>query len=85
ALVGCDIHPLNNLRVLNRLRARFGADGAAVKQWAAHWIGLGFSALEILVQRHGGALAFGDNPTLADVYLVPQVYSAERFGVDLSA
>lgn len=84
SVVGCDIHPLNNLRVLNSLRQDLGADTAAVKAWIARWIEAGFSALEMLVSEHGDGFAFGAAPTLADVYLVPQVYSAERFGVDLS-
>lgn len=85
ALIGCDIHPLNNLRVLTRLRTQFDAGNAQVKDWIAHWIGEGFGALEQLVARDGGAFAFGDTPTLADCYLVPQVYNAERYNVDLGA
>lgn len=84
ALIGCDIHPLNNLRVLDALRRDFGADQAQVGAWIARWIGDGFAALETLIARHGGAHAFGDSPTLADCYLVPQVYGAERFAVDLA-
>jgi maleylpyruvate isomerase len=84
ALIGCDIHPLNNIRVTTALRTQFGADSAAVKQWAARWIGDGFAALEILIERHGGRFAYGDTPTLVDCYVVPQLYSAERFSVDLS-
>lgn len=84
ALIGCDVHPLGNLRVLAQLRTQFGADGAAVKQWAARWIGDGFAALETLIERHGGAFAYGDTPTLVECYLVPQLYSAERFEVDVS-
>jgi len=84
ALIGCDVHPLNNLRVLNELRSGFGADGEAVKRWAARWIGDGFAALETMIARHGSGFAFGDTPTLVECYLVPQVYSAERFSVDLS-
>ena len=84
ALVACDIHPLNNLRVLNAIREDFGADGEAVKRWAARWIDDGFAALEPMIARHGGGFAFGTTPTLADCCLVPQVYGAERFGVDLS-
>jgi maleylpyruvate isomerase len=83
ALVACDIHPLHNLRVLRDLRTRFGADQEAVNGWAAHWIAQGFAGLEALIAAHGGGFAFGDAPTLADCCLVPQVYSAERFGVDL--
>lgn len=84
ALVACDIHPINNLRVLDVLRNDFGADDAAVKRWIARWIGDGFAALEVLVVRHGRGFAWGDRPTIADCTLVPQIYSAERFGVDLS-
>lgn len=85
ALIGCDIHPLNNLRVLTRIRTQFEADNAQVKDWIAHWIHEGFSTIERLVERDGGLFAFGDTPTLADCYLAPQVYNAERYNVDLSA
>lgn len=84
AIIGCDIHPINNLRVLSSLRGDFGADDARVNAWIAHWIGEGFAALESLIGRHGAGFAFGDRPTLADCYLVPQLYSAERFGVPLA-
>lgn len=85
ALIGCDIHPLNNLRVGKALRETFGADQAAVDAWAARWILPGFEALEALVARHGAGWCFGDAPTLADCYLIPQVYSARRFNVPLEA
>ncbi len=85
ALVGCDIHPLNNLRVGKALRESFGADQAAVDAWAARWIIPGFEALESLVARHGAGWCFGDAPTLADCYLIPQIYSARRFNVSLDA
>lgn len=85
ALIACDIHPLNNLRVLRDLRARFGADQAAVDGWAGHWIVQGFTALETLIAEHGRGFAYGETPTLADCCLVPQVYSAERFKVDVQA
>ena len=84
ALIGCDIHPLNNLRVLKALRADFGADQAAIDAWAAGWIAPGFDALQALVARHGAGWCFGDAPTLADCYLIPQLYSARRFNMDLS-
>ena len=84
ALIGCDVHPLGNLRVLAQLRTQFGADSTAVKQWVARWIGDGFAALETLIARHGGMFAYGDSPTLVECYLVPQLYSAERFAVDVS-
>jgi len=85
ALIGCDIHPLNNLRVGKVLRETFGADQAAVDDWAARWITPGFQALEALVSRHGEGWCFGAAPTLADCYLIPQIYSARRFNVPLDA
>ncbi|OHD06186.1 maleylacetoacetate isomerase [Sphingopyxis sp. RIFCSPHIGHO2_12_FULL_65_19] len=84
ALIACDIHPLNNLRVLNAIRGDFAATNPQVKAWIARWITDGFAALETLVGRHGGNFAFGDTPTLADCYLVPQIDSAERYSVDLA-
>ncbi|HST91800.1 MAG TPA: maleylacetoacetate isomerase [Brevundimonas sp.] len=85
ALIGCDIHPLNNLRVGKALRETFGADQAAVDAWAARWIAPGFAALETLTARHGDGWCFGPAPTLADCYLIPQIYSARRFNVPLDA
>ncbi len=85
ATIGCDIHPLNNLRVLNVLRHDLGASADQVKGWASRWISQGFAALEAITARHGRGFLFGDHPTLADCYLVPQIYSAERFDVDLTA
>lgn len=84
--IACDIHPLNNLRVLNYLRSEFGADEEAVTRWIRHWIGSGFDALEMQVKRTSGdgRFCFGDSPTLADACLVPQMYNARRFGCDLS-
>ncbi|EEG08654.1 maleylacetoacetate isomerase [Pseudogulbenkiania ferrooxidans] len=86
ALVGCDIHPLNNRRVLEYLRKTLGCDETAVLAWCATWIETGFGALEALLaaDQTRGDFCFGNTPTLADVYLVPQVESARRFGVDLS-
>ena len=84
ALIGCDIHPLNNLRVLKAIRSEFNADQAAVDAWAAGWIAPGFDALEALVARHGAGWSFGDAPTLVECYLIPQMYSARRFNMDLS-
>jgi maleylpyruvate isomerase len=86
AIVGCDIHPVNNRRILEALRHRFGADDAAVNEWCGTWIGAGFDAFDALVEAHGRPepFAFGDRPTIADVYLVPQIESARRFKVDLS-
>ncbi len=85
ALIGCDIHPLNNLRIGKALREGFGADQAAVDAWAGRWIAPGFQALEALVEQHGEGWSFGASPTLADCYLIPQIYSARRFNVPLDA
>ena len=86
AIVGCDIHPVNNRRILEALRHRFGADEAAINAWCATWIADGFDALEALLAADParGDFCFGTAPTLADVYLVPQVESARRFQVDLA-
>lgn len=85
ALVGCDIHPVNNRRILETLRHQFNADEAAVNAWCAHWISAGFDAYEALLAADPtrGRFSFGDAPTLADVYLIPQVESARRFKVDI--
>ena len=80
--VACDIHPLNNLRVLKYLKHPLGHDQAAIDTWIAHWIGAGFAALETMIARHGGRFAFGDTLTLADCHLVPQFYAAKRYAVD---
>jgi len=82
-LIAADIHPLNNLRVLEVLREQFSATPDQVQTWITRWITEGFTALERLITIYSGAFAFGDQPSLADCALVPQVYSAERFGVDL--
>ena len=86
AMVGCDIHPLNNRRVLQTLRKQFGANEDAINAWCASWISAGFDAYEALIAADSrrGRFSFGDTPTLADVYLVPQVESARRFNVDLT-
>jgi maleylpyruvate isomerase len=82
--VACDIHPLNNLRVMKYLKDTLGQPQERMNVWAGHWIAEGFSALELMISRHGGKFAFGDTLTLADCHLVPQYYSAQRFGVDCS-
>ena len=86
-LVACDIHPLNNLSVLGYLRREFGADDAGVNRWVAHWIQRGFAALEQRVRTtaNDGRHCYGADVTLADVCLVPQMYNARRFKVDVSA
>ena len=85
-VVACDIHPLNNTRVLRFLEREFGADEGARGRWVRHWIEEGFASFEELVARHPstGQFCEGDTPTLADVCLVPQVYNARRFDVDVS-
>jgi len=85
--IACDIHPLNNLRVLGALRSRFGADDAAVNDWYRHWIAEGFTAIESLLAngRDTGTFCHGETPTLADICLIPQVANARRFEVDLAA
>lgn len=85
AVVACDIHPLNNLRVLKALRETFGADQDVVDAWAGRWITAGFEALEALIARHGDGWCFGETPGLADCCLVPQIYSARRFNTPLDA
>lgn len=84
--IACDIHPLNNLRVLDYLRTRLGQDDAGVNTWYAHWIAEGFKALESATLRHSEDRrhSYGDRLTLADVCLVPQWYNAQRFRCDLS-
>jgi len=83
ALIGCDIHPLGNLSPLNYLRTNFAADSATCAAWVAHWVTAGFTAVENLIE--GGDYCFGDAPSIADVYLVPQVFGARRFQVSLDA
>ena len=87
AIVGCDIHPINNRRILQTLRKQFGADEAAINAWCATWITAGFDAIEALLAQDTtrGSYCFGGAPSLADVYLIPQVESARRFGVDMAA
>jgi maleylpyruvate isomerase len=86
AIVGCDIHPINNRRILQTLRKQFGASEDAINAWCGHWISEGFDAYEALIAADTtrGYFSFGDTPTLADVYLVPQVESARRFNVDMN-
>ena len=78
-MIACDIHPLNNLRVMKYIKTEFAADPAG--DWYAHWIQEGFRAAEALVDD--GPYAFGDEVTLADAFLVPQMYNARRFNVAL--
>jgi maleylpyruvate isomerase len=86
AIVGCDIHPINNRRILEYLRHTFGADTDAINTWAGTWISAGFDAYEALLaaDTRRGRFSYGDSPTIADCYLIPQIESARRFKVDLS-
>ncbi len=85
--IACDIHPLNNLRVLNKLRTDLNADQKAIETWYCHWIQLGLGALEMLVDEKAKAkgVCFGERPGLADICLVPQMANARRYDCDLSA
>lgn len=82
--VACDIHPLNNLRVLKYLKGPLGLDEDAKDAWYRHWVREGFMALEQMARPHAGAYLFGDEPSLADICLVPQLYNARRFSVPIS-
>ena len=82
AIIACDIHPLHNVSVLNRLRS-LGQDEQVVSDWIGHWISEGLNAVEQLID--GDIFCFGDTPGIADVYLLPQLYAAHRFNVDLDA
>ncbi|MDP5291075.1 maleylacetoacetate isomerase [Oceanimonas sp. CHS3-5] len=84
-LIACDMHPLNNLRVLNYLKNELGVSEAQQQAWYAHWIAEGLRAVEALLVRHGvGEYCFGDQPTLADCCLVPQVANGIRMNCDLT-
>ena len=86
AIVACDIHPINNLRVLRYLTHTLGHDEAAIGAWYNHWIDAGFAALEPLLATDArtGAFCHGDSPGLADVVLVPQVVNAERYQLEMA-
>lgn len=87
AIVGCDVHPINNRRILEYLRKTLGQDEGAVNAWCRHWIAAGFDALEALLGQdpdRAEGHCHGQAPTLADVYLIPQVESARRFQLDLA-
>jgi len=83
--IACDIHPLNNLRVLKYLEGELGVDKDARDAWYRHWVSEGFTALEAMAAPRAGDFLFGDSPTIADVCLVPQMYNARRFDVPLDA
>ncbi len=85
--IACEVHPLNNLRVLNKLRADFGADQKGIEKWYCHWIDSGLGALETMIDAQAAAkgVCFGQQPGLADICLVPQMANARRYDCDLSA
>lgn len=86
-IIGCDIHPLNNVRVLKWLKANAPSDEGIADRWYAHWIAEGFAALEACLVREArhGRYCLGEQLTVADICLVPQVANARRFNCDLSA
>ncbi|SOZ36832.1 maleylacetoacetate isomerase [Cupriavidus neocaledonicus] len=84
--IACEIHPLNNLRVLKYLKHTVGVTDEVKDAWYRHWIELGFASLQANLERGGkaGRFCFGDTPTLADLCLVPQVFNAQRFNIDVT-
>jgi maleylacetoacetate isomerase len=82
--IACEIHPLNNLRVLQYLERELGLDEAQRRSWYQHWIAEGLGPLETIIAASAGAFCVGDAPSLADVCLVPQVYNARRYRCDLA-
>jgi len=85
-VIACEVHPIQNLRVLNYIKKEYQQNDEQVNRWAQHWIELGLAALEQMInaQTARGTFCFGDTPTLADICLVPQLGNARRFGCDLS-
>lgn len=81
--VACDIHPLNNLRVLKYLSGPLGLDEPTRNRWYRHWIDAGLGPLEAMARPRAGRFLFGDSPTLADICLIPQLFNARRFDVPL--
>lgn len=86
AMIGCDIHPINNRRILQYLRHELAADEQQIIAWCNRWISEGFAALEtrLAADENRGQFCYGDTPSFADCYLIPQVSSARRFKVDLT-
>ncbi|MCZ4280121.1 maleylacetoacetate isomerase [Kiloniella laminariae] len=83
-IIACDIHPLNNLRVLNYLKQETTLDEQQVSDWYQHWVHEGFLAIEQRLVTSAGEYSYGSDITLADICLAPQVYNAKRFSCDLS-
>ncbi|WBU65646.1 maleylacetoacetate isomerase [Paracoccus aerodenitrificans] len=86
-IIACETHPLQNLRVLNYIKENYGQDQAGADEWCRKWIGDGLAACEAIAaaQKHGGGFTFGDTPGLADICLIPQLFSADRFGLETAA
>ncbi|WP_353190327.1 maleylacetoacetate isomerase [Pandoraea pnomenusa] len=85
-LISCDIHPVNNLRILKYLQGPMGLSAEQKDTWYRHWIDEGMAGVERLLVKYGhGQWCFGDTPTLADVCLIPQIANAQRMGCDMSA
>ena len=82
--IASDTHPLHNLRVQRYVEEELGADKAGVAAWNRHWISEGLAAIEAAVRQHGRGFAYGDKPGVADCFIVPALYSANRFEVDVS-
>ena len=85
-VIACEVHPIQNLRVLNYVKSAYNQTDEQVNRWSQHWMNLGFTALEqlIVAQPNRGRFCVGDMPTLADICLVPQLGNARRYGCDLS-
>ncbi len=83
--IACDIHPLNNLRVLKYLKAELGQPQEAIDAWYRHWVREGLEALEALAMPQAGRFLYGDSVGMADICLVPQLFNARRFAVPLGA
>ncbi|MFV0384186.1 maleylacetoacetate isomerase [Paracoccus sp. (in: a-proteobacteria)] len=84
-IIACEVHPLQNLRVLNFIKENHGQDQAGADAWCRHWIAEGLTACEAVAARGRGRFTFGDTPGLADICLIPQMFSADRFGLDTAA
>ncbi|QBY05315.1 maleylacetoacetate isomerase [Thalassotalea sp. HSM 43] len=82
--IACDVHPLNNLRVLQYLSGPLAVSDAQKSEWYKHWISQGFAALETRLQQCAGKFCYKDQPSVADLCLIPQIYNAKRFNIDMS-
>lgn len=82
--IACDTHPIQNLRVINYLDSEFNIETVQRTAWVKHWIETGFVALETIAMSRRSQFLFGDTPTLAEICLVPQIYNARRFGIEMS-